>query len=557
MAPTIAPTIHHREPTSRAARHATRRRSRRGLTLVEMMVSVTITLLVVFAIVQIFDIMGNTVAMGRATIEMAGQLRSVSNTLQQDLDNLTCPVEPWIDPDAGVGYFEYIEGPRLVNLYGASELLSRSSDRDGLANSKNNSTSQSVFGDVDDVLAMTVRSDGEPFVGRAPDATGNEISVESNVAEVIWWIALYDTNGNNVPDLSDSPILLRRQLLVRPDLDLGTAPDHRRFFFDFDISAHFDGMQMQPNSLADLTERSKRFAHQYDPSASPFEWPHDIAVYVPDDDSNPQTTADDVLVDEIDNEIFLFEHEQPRSIYLTTTVQNSFTSPDTADTNNYEMYSSVLPRFITQQGLQTMSSFVVLTDVSGFDVRAFDPTAIGFILGNTALQPGDPEYAGPIVVKRQGQPNEHAGAQWVSASNSTAAQRFQGCFVDLGHLQLENANGFTVPAGFTGVFGDAPVPPTSADPEWNYILYDTWSLSYERDGIDQNDDGSVDEGFDGIDNPDDEPPGLPINGVDDLTERETSPPYDEELQGIEVRIRMLEFGTGQVRQVSVVGDFTK
>ncbi len=89
---------------------------RRGLTLVEMMVSVTITLLVVFAIVQVFDIMGSTIAMGRATIEMAGQLRNVTNILQEDLDNLTCPVEPWIDPDAGVGYFEYIEGPLEVRL---------------------------------------------------------------------------------------------------------------------------------------------------------------------------------------------------------------------------------------------------------------------------------------------------------------------------------------------------------------------------------------------------------------------------------------------------------
>ena len=78
-----------------------------------MLVSVTITLLVVFAIVQVFDLLGETMAKGRATIEMAGNLRSVANRLQADLDNLTCPVQPWIDPAAGLGYFKYIEGSNI------------------------------------------------------------------------------------------------------------------------------------------------------------------------------------------------------------------------------------------------------------------------------------------------------------------------------------------------------------------------------------------------------------------------------------------------------------
>ena len=33
------------------------------------------------------------------------------------------------------------------------------------------------------------------------------------------------------------------------------------------------------------------------------------------------------------------------------------------------------------------------------------------------------------------------------------------------------------------------------------------------------------------------------------------PPYPVDLRGIEVRIRMMDFNTRQVRQVSVVGDF--
>ena len=46
------------------------------------------------------------------------------------------------------------------------------------------------------------------------------------------------------------------------------------------------------------------------------------------------------------------------------------------------------------------------------------------------------------------------------------------------------------------------------------------------------------------------------NGVDDSSELETLAPYPVPARGIEVRIRMWDVSTGQVRQVSVVGDFT-
>ena len=71
----------------------------------------------------------------------------------------------------------------------------------------------------------------------------------------------------------------------------------------------------------------------------------------------------------------------------------------------------------------------------------------------------------------------------------------------------------------------------------------------------------TDEGTDGLDNPvlpngrHTITGGVAINGVDDHTERETSPPYPVDLRGIEVRIRMMDLNTRQVRQVSIVGDF--
>jgi ABC-2 type transport system ATP-binding protein len=46
-----------------------------------------------------------------------------------------------------------------------------------------------------------------------------------------------------------------------------------------------------------------------------------------------------------------------------------------------------------------------------------------------------------------------------------------------------------------------------------------------------------------------------LNGVDDAGEREANPPYARALRGLEVKIRMYEPGTRQVRQATVGTDF--
>ena len=83
-------------------------------------------------------------------------------------------------------------------------------------------------------------------------------------------------------------------------------------------------------------------------------------------------------------------------------------------------------------------------------------------------------------------------------------------------------------------------------------MYDTWSLGYEADGFDQDvllsppDARGPDQGMDGQDST------IPPDGViDDVGERETSPPYPYPLRGIEVRIRLYDPTSRQVRQVTV------
>ena len=101
-------------------------------------------------------------------------------------------------------------------------------------------------------------------------------------------------------------------------------------------------------------------------------------------------------------------------------------------------------------------------------------------------------------------------------------------------------------------------------------VYDTWSSHYESDGIDNDGDGSIDEGTDGLDNPcaDEQLPGqsgvgsniaanklIQVYGVDDPTEQEAPPPYPYPLRGIQIKIRVFEPDSKQVREITLTHEF--
>lgn len=82
------------------------------------------------------------------------------------------------------------------------------------------------------------------------------------------------------------------------------------------------------------------------------------------------------------------------------------------------------------------------------------------------------------------------------------------------------------------------------DTGYSNLSYDTWSTHFERDG-----DGN-DWAFDGLDNDS-------ANGIDDIGEWDRPGPTNFRIRGVQIRIRVFEPDSSQIREVEIVQDFIK
>lgn len=309
--------------------------SRPGFSLTELLVAMTIGLIVLSAVASLFVMFGSAARTIEANTSLAERLRATSARLRQDLAGVTVSLTLPNEPNSGTGYFEYIEGVRRDFNPGTAEA------------------------DTDDVLLFTARAGRRPFTGRFSSVTAAGTtdvgSFESPYAEIAWFCKPAPAAEQTVAGLRLHR-LYRRQLLAVAYVgqvpfmsagaanrlnDMTLAPNLQTAYLNFDLSLRNVGSASAPvwapNSLADLTRREFRFLHNSGTSNIQQGFPHAFVGI-----SDPAATFDGSIREGED---------------------------------------------------------VVLGNVIGFDVRAFDPEAGRQIhtATGTRMQPGDPGFVATVA----------------------------------------------------------------------------------------------------------------------------------------------------------------
>jgi prepilin-type N-terminal cleavage/methylation domain-containing protein len=504
---------------------------RRGFTIVEMMIAMALTLIMVYAIAEFYAYVGETVRDGRAKIELSGALRTATQRLKDDLDSVTVRMQLPLDDGAAQGYIAFTEGicndaaplPATLGIIDADGDgigdIGQDADGDGIANYLQVGDATNLLGDTDDVLAFTIRTQAEPFVAPAaiPNfATGifSHTAMEtSSLAEVIWWTSFTDnptfaTAG--VWDAGEAKTVQRRLLLIRPDRNLihGGDMDYSGPYYvrvpGTDINqAHYELLQQSDVSVRVLGLIN---GHVYFMANS---------------------LAD---LARRENRFMNVRGAFPNPLDLNPHFAGDQAADPWDPANNGAQYRWMLNG--TRRGED-----VVLSNALAFDLRVYDPRAVlrADAAGAVLIQPGDVGYGHAI------------------ANVATHPVAGAGAFVDMAYARSISPQPLPLPDSLA----EFSVLPTVRSQLQPAAVFDTWALSYERDGIDQDGDGAVDEATNGLDDDG-------RNGVDDVFydllanprgENETSPPYPVQLRGIEVRVRAYEPGTRQALQATVNGDF--
>ncbi len=481
----------------------------------ELLIATTISIMLMAATVTLFGVVGDKVNAGRAMIETGDRLRATRSRLSADLRGATASMRPWEDPSAGSGYFEIIKGPPV-------DTTKNTFNRDANAIS-------TLVGYTQDVLMLTTRSRDVPFTGRYLGTT-----IESQVAEVVWYmVPTFNAQGQrqflDVGTKTPLYTLYRRQFLVCPVVHLNTTPPSdvtfdqvslsnsatplKDIYDRCDISGHPSIVSGSPtyerltfNSLSDLTYRENRFAHNNSNASAP-------APYL-------------VRGGGTDNN------------------GNSFGLPipkGKATTANYNSLTPFQPPYYPDgttnlAGSQRYGEDVALTNVLSFDIKVWDPGAeVQVDSSGHPLVPSDPGYK-------------------LGSTTQSFSPKQYGAYVDLNYTASTfptgsggDTNGQLIPGSyFAGPYygsGNITFNLNANTGLWaghltsGFATYDSWTQGYEF----------ASNSVDGFDNKN--------QGVDSAVERVTSPPYPVPLRGVQIKIRVYEPTSRQVREMTVTETF--
>ena len=537
--PSLLPTADHGRDVEDAKRNHSKVPNRRmagaridhrvGLTLPEVLIALSITLVILLAMMQAFSVASKDIGAGRNRLILAERVRSAADLIRSDLEQLSLNVRPTVTASENLGFFEYVDG--------------------GLRDMSYSGTASSILGDVDDVLMFTVKSTGEPFRGRFDGQM-----IQSSEAEVIYFTSWTDTDGNGFKNYGDQIRIHRRMLLIRPDLIGAIQSTDATVNVIFKNAVAYD-TYINGNPALDPTLKNRseyaKFLQFNDVSLS---W----------DQVDPVVTVGSET----------FRRMRPNSLGSLFNPKNRtghhaslFPHPAIVDGRPGYRPETFISDLILQ-GTGTGND-VVMENVVGFDVKIFDPSIEVFAFAGQPVLPHDPGY----------------GIQRLAASSDATVVQVQGFggFVDLGAFEYRAINGTpgiannfaaSVAENYNFAYwrqrtvagsnfiANQPAPNYYLGPAANTIeiyeiyatgpTYSTWTKDFENDGIDNDQDGLIDEGSDGL------PSG---NGMPDMrNDADSAPPYNFPVSAVQVTLRTASFdadrlqtrATDQVIQSQVV-----
>lgn len=230
-------------------------------TLVEILISITLSLLLLLGVVELFRHVGNGINDAQSMLGITSNMNHVAQQLRDDLKNINADVNK---PFKMVGIISFTAGPSDDGYFYIKEGLGRpdsvivsSGDAAVISTGKHYPISHIAVnetggidntpGDVDDIIAFTVvKTDVKDAPYRGKNQNG---IAESHKAEIIWFV-----RGNT---------LYRRVNLIEP---IGVEPtfsdDAAGFYSKYDFAVIRDPAKPGKVKLAtmyDLARRENRF----------------------------------------------------------------------------------------------------------------------------------------------------------------------------------------------------------------------------------------------------------------------------------------------------------
>jgi prepilin-type N-terminal cleavage/methylation domain-containing protein len=581
-------------------------REQPGFTLLEVLIALTITLILMATVAELFSHVTDGIRNSRSMMDLNDQLRNAKHRLIADLRGTTAPTIPPLSPEMHLGYFEYVEGPRVAY----SQIANNSVGGDigeNLSGSASNQVVNSVMGDVDDIMMFTTTSFDDKFVGRGGVKSGVNLSLKTRHAEVAWFLRRQSSVTSQRNDgRAEFYSLHRRQFLLSPNAVVWGALDYANTDLSLRTEGgNYDNRALPPNvvigrnaldpgnrrnSLGDLTMRENRSLHQS------VLWPYEMAYVSP-------SFAGFAIYNPAQGRGAPSELSLPT---LAEQTNGNFPLPTqerVSGTGNYvpkTTFTPTPPIGYAIQGVGTRSSGfgagsrqgtdIILTNVVSFDVKAWDPGAPVLRAPSSATNP----QAGGVLVPGDGG-YIRALDRFIGTPTNVALQPVAfGAFADLAYMATQSGNGDTVLARFRnymeplnpatlsalrrmeagapfsnrcrvprahfGCPSEGPLSknPYAGDRTLAPSVWDTWSTHYEMDGLDNDGDGQIDEGTNGVDDNGNglvDEPNVQVSYDASFGEQEAPPPYRWPLRGLKITIRIVDHDSKQLREVTVVHEF--